>query len=191
MRMKYVILMTMFFSFLHLSSGVYASGGFDNLSDLPSSEVITQYDEIKNTTTGNEGNLVIGEENGSKKTRDLSEFLTDVLTYQTAILVLLIPLSFDVVSRISDRYRSEVIIKRFQSEWAFQSLIGVLVFNVFYILVLRFLSVENFWWNSIAMLLTVVSMLLMGKFFLLIFQYTSGTSFIKEKLINDAKQLLK
>lgn len=189
--MKYVILMTMFFSFLHLSSGVYASGGFDNLSDLPSSEVITQYDEIKNTTTGNEGNLVIGEENGSKKTRDLSEFLTDVLTYQTAILVLLIPLSFDVVSRISDRYRSEVIIKRFQSEWAFQSLIGVLVFNVFYILVLRFLSVENFWWNSIAMLLTVVSMLLMGKFFLLIFQYTSGTSFIKEKLINDAKQLLK
>lgn len=192
MRMKYVVIGTAFFCLLVLlTSRVLASGGFTSISQLNSlsEERITL--ESPSPTSSEQKNKVISSGSESDPTRNLSDFLTDVLAYQTAILALLIPLSFDVVSRISDRYRSEVIIKRFQKEVPFLGLIAVLVANITYILTLRFLSVESFWANSVVLFLTAASIGFMGWFFWLIFKYTSGTSFIKEKLINDARQLLK
>lgn len=190
--MKYVVIGTAFFCLLVLlTSRVLASGGFTSISQSNSSSEERNTLESPSATSSEQKNEVISSDSESDPTRNLSDFLTDVLSYQTAILALLIPLSFDVVSRISDRYRSEVIIKRFQKEVPFLGLIAVLVANITYILTLRFLSVESFGANLVVLFLTAASIGFMGWFFWLIFKYTSGTSFIKEKLINDARQLLK
>lgn len=192
MRMKHVAFGAAFFCMLVLlTSRVFASGGFAAVSQSSSFSQEKKNLEPSSPLPSEQKNKVTSVDKKSMPSRNLSDFLTDVLAYQTAILALLIPLSFDVVSRISDRYRSEVIIKRFQKEVPFLGLIMVLVANITYILTLRFLSVESYWANSIVLLLTAASIGFMGWFFWLIFKYTSGTSFIKEKLINDAKQLLK
>lgn len=191
MRIKYAVICTvLFFLIILFSSRVLASGGFTIITKSTTTQEGKGFvfpSPISSEQKSQEPDS-IGE---CKSNRNLSDFLTDVLAYQTAILALLIPLSFDVVSRISDRYRSEVIIKHFQKEKVFLGLIIVLAGNIFYMLMLRFFSIESWGYNSIALILTIVSMILMAAFFWLIFQYTSGISFIKERLLNEAKQLLK
>ena len=192
MRMKYAVISATLFCFLALlTSNVFASGGFTTISQSNPFFKEAKNLESINPAPPDQENETKGADGKRESSRNLSDFLTDVLAYQTAILALLIPLSFDVVSRISDRYRSDVIIKRFQKEVPFLGLIAVLVVNITYILALRFFSVENIWANSIVLFLTGASIGFMGWFFWLIFKYTSGTSFIKEQLINDARQLLK
>lgn len=44
-------------------------------------------------------------------------FLSDVIAYQAAVVAITIPVSLEIISRISERYQSGVIIKKFNKQW--------------------------------------------------------------------------
>lgn len=117
-------------------------------------------------------------------------FLSDVLAFQTALLALLIPLSFDVISRISDRYKSEIIIRRFQRERIFLSLTGTLIVNITYMLFLRFFNNSTQMFSVFSLFLALLSIVLLSLFLLLVSNYTN-ISYIKKKLLRNATNVIK
>lgn len=117
-------------------------------------------------------------------------FLSDVLAFQTALLALLIPLSFDVISRISDRYKSEIIIKRFQREPIFLSLTGTLIINITYMLFLRFFENNTQVFSEFSLFLALLSIIFLSLFLLLVSNYTN-ISYIKKKLLRSASNVIK
>ncbi len=176
-------------------SGVFADGrsaiiDTGNTSvDIPQESFTLSLNQENRYTTNKDSASIPVEEN-KKIPRDLSDFVSDVLAFQTAILVLLIPLSFDVVSRISERYHSEIIISRFQGEWTFVSLVWILGINIALMIILRLFSIESLFANTLIFLLAIASMILTGRFFWLVTRYAGSTKYIKERLLHDAKQFL-
>ncbi|MBP6913435.1 MAG: hypothetical protein KBC00_02390 [Candidatus Levybacteria bacterium] len=179
--MKLLVLIIFLIIFLSLIpvANTMADGNSESVSSPKTASISQNFTHEK---------AKIEETNGSNKsslTNNMGGFLSDVLTFQTAILALLIPLSFDVISRISDRYNSEIIIKRFQKEPVFLFLIGILVSNILYMLFLRFFDNSFQILSGISLLLAVSSLVLLCFFLLLVSRYTS-ISYIKKKLLNNA-----
>lgn len=65
-------------------------------------------------------------------------FLSDVAAFEGVILAILIPLSTDIVSKISERYNSEIIVNTFESPLWNRSLPIVLLINIILAIILRF-----------------------------------------------------
>lgn len=66
------------------------------------------------------------------------DFLSDIAAIEAVIIAIAIPLSFEIVSRISERYKSEIIAKRFDMYWANRFLPAVLVLNIILAISLKF-----------------------------------------------------
>lgn len=56
------------------------------------------------------------------------DFLSDIIAVQAAIISIAIPISFDVISRISERYKSSVIIEQFNQQWQVKILSLILLY---------------------------------------------------------------
>jgi len=59
-----------------------------------------------------------------------SNFLSDIAAFEAVIVAIAIPLSFNIVSVISEKYKSEVISKRYTQEWSVKLLPIFLIFNI-------------------------------------------------------------
>lgn len=62
------------------------------------------------------------------------DFASDVIAYQAAIIAIAIPLSLEIISRISERYQSGVITKEFNRQWQ----LGLLLLLGIVVLVLSY-----------------------------------------------------
>lgn len=167
-------------------ANVFADGRIAN-SPLPAtspSEFTDQLPDLDSKTK------TLDSKETSESPESRGDFISDILAFQTAILVLLIPLSFDVISRISERYKSDVIIKHFQKEIIFRTLIFLLFMNIFFSLFLKFFFIENFYLVFCALLLAIASTVYIGLFFWLIMKYTTSIEYVKGKLLNEAQEIL-
>ncbi|HEX7017421.1 MAG TPA: hypothetical protein VF209_00740 [Patescibacteria group bacterium] len=169
--------------FLFLVSPVYA-GGSNGVIISNTSEV-----SIENRNSGTEKTESADTPSYLSLPEKASGFISDALTVQTAILALLLPLSVDIVSRISDRYKSEIIMNRFIKEPFFRALAIILLLNITYLLFLSFFKVESFLLTGFSFLLSIASMVLLALFFNLILQYVRSPSFVKEQLFNEAEKI--
>lgn len=68
-------------------------------------------------------------------------FLSDVIAFEAAVVAIAIPLSFEIISRISERYQSQVITKRFNQELEVRVLPLILIFNIVIAVTLKFLII--------------------------------------------------
>jgi hypothetical protein len=120
-------------------------------------------------------------------------FLSDVAAFEAAIIALAIPLSFEIVSRISERYKSDVVSRKFDQERINKALPLVLVINIALAIGLRFHEGENptsmawkfFAWLAFLGFLFVAYLLL--KFISVLKVYMSSTEGVIEKLFKDAE----
>lgn len=125
-------------------------------------------------------------------------FLSDIAAFEAVVIGLAIPLSFEIISRISERYQSEVITKRFLQDWEIRWLPIFLIVNIIIAISLRFFIPENFTYSlwKILAWLTFVGFLFIASIFLFKFlpklkRYMTDTDFILNELFNEAEKLFK
>lgn len=126
-----------------------------------------------------------------------SRFLTDVATFEGVIIAIIIPLSFEMVSRISERYESEIIVRKFYSEKFISSFPVILIINIIMVISLIFLDDplhKSILWKIIfwvTFILFLVVVLILMKFLNLLRRYITDTKFILNRLFDDAEKLFK
>jgi hypothetical protein len=124
-------------------------------------------------------------------------FLSDIAAFEAVVIAIAIPLSLEIVSRISERYESEVISRRFLDHWSIKWLPILLIGNIIIAVVLRFFSSgdpkTSLWkvvaWITLFAFLIMAGILLFG-FIPTLKRYMTGIDFILEDLFDEAETLL-
>lgn len=125
------------------------------------------------------------------------DFLSDVAAFEAVIIGLAVPLSLEIVSRISERYQSEVISKQFIQEWEIKWLPKFLIINIILAIVLRFFVTSeqsSINWKILAwmtLIIFIVIAIIFVKFIKKLENYITDTEFILERLYDDAEELFK
>jgi len=85
-------------------------------------------------------------------------FLSDVAAFEAAIIAFLVPLSIEIISKISERYSSDVITRSFSNDWKNLLLPPFLLINIFLAILLRFFvqdTVNSLTWKISAWLMLI------------------------------------
>lgn len=86
-------------------------------------------------------------------------FLSDVAAFEAAVIAFLVPLSIEIVSKLSERYQSDVIIRAFEDSIENKYLPLILIINIIIAIVLRFFINDDtddcLLWKIIAWLILV------------------------------------
>ncbi len=123
--------------------------------------------------------------------------LSDIAAFSAVILGLWIPLSIEIITRISDRYQaSEVIVSLFERRWENYWLPKIFITNLLLAILLRcFIPDDKIFFVEKA-LAWIVIILFMGSCVIL-FQsirmvkiYTYKTDYILQELMDDAEKIL-
>lgn len=125
------------------------------------------------------------------------DFLSDVVAFQGAVIAIAYPLSLEIVSRISERYSSNVITRKFLSEWSVRLLPCLLIANViiavslkfFYTGALSLLFPKILAWLAISLFL--LSTILLIAFFKTIRDYATNSQYLINQLLIDMKEMIK
>jgi len=127
-----------------------------------------------------------------------SNFLSDIAAFEAVIVAIAIPLSFNIVSVISEKYKSEVISKRYTQEWSVKLLPIFLIFNIAIAITLRFFDKQGssliIWkiFNLVAFILfIIITLILLNKFIPRLRCYMEGPKFILSELSDEAENLLR
>jgi len=86
-------------------------------------------------------------------------FLSDVAAFEAVFIAFLVPLSIDIISKISERYNSEVIIRTFENRRENKILPPFPLINTIIAIVLRFFvesGVDSLYWKIAAWLILIV-----------------------------------
>ncbi len=65
-------------------------------------------------------------------------FLSSVAAFEAVVIAFLVPLSIEITSRISERYKSDVITRSFNNNWQNRCLPPFLLINIVAAVILRF-----------------------------------------------------
>lgn len=125
-------------------------------------------------------------------------FLSDVAAFEGAVIALAIPLSLEIISRISERYKSEVISKKFNKEWSVRLLPIFFFINIILVVTLRFFVNNNpdcTAWKILAWVAFIfflfITVIFLFFFIPILKRYMTDPSFILERLYNEAEKFLK
>lgn len=125
------------------------------------------------------------------------EFLSDIAAFEAVLIALVIPLSFDIVARISERYQSEVIVKMFIRERVNRILPPTLLINIVLAISLRFFVNSNpvsLYWKIIAWIILLGFMfivIILSVALLTLQRYVTDTEFVQERLFHEAEESIK
>lgn len=123
-------------------------------------------------------------------------FLSDIAAFEAAIIAFLVPLSIEIISKISQRYDSDVTIRSFTDNWKNKILPPFLLLNIIAAIALRFfiqgdsdsiiLSIGS--WLMLPALLFVAFVI--WRVILDITRMMSDTRSVLDELYNDVKKTL-
>lgn len=126
------------------------------------------------------------------------DFLSDIAAFEAAVIAFLIPLSIEIISKISERYESEITIRVFEERLSNWILPYMLMANIVLAILLRFSTNTS---NEGTTLLTVLYWITLVFFVLVAFlilqvirnikKFMTNKSFIIRELLDDAKKSLK
>lgn len=125
-------------------------------------------------------------------------FLSDIAAFEAVLIALSIPLSFEIVSRISERYGSEIIAQRFRDERSVKWLPRLLALNISLAIGLRFFVHDNpgtLMWKILAWIIMVIFLFVAALFWLgflrTLGRYTTDIESVVDTLFGDAEKALK
>jgi hypothetical protein len=127
-----------------------------------------------------------------------SNFLSDIAAFEAVIVAIAIPLSFNIVSVISEKYQSEVISKRYTQEWSVKFLPIFLITNIAIAITLRLFDKQGssliIWkiFTLVAFILfIIITLILLLKFIPRLRCYMEGPKFILSELFNEVENFLR
>lgn len=123
-------------------------------------------------------------------------FLTDVIAFEATAFALIIPLTIDILFRISERYDSDVIPKLFMKNIKFH--VWVIAISIALNVSLRFKMEEpvpnTIFWKIGAWVIYLsfifVSWVLV-RYLIRFINFASDTKYVKEQLLKDAKKSIR
>jgi hypothetical protein len=123
-------------------------------------------------------------------------FLSDIVAFQSAVIAIAIPLSIEIVSRISERYQSGVITRKFKQQWQIKLLQILLITDIIIAVFLKFFisndPISEPWkalaW--IAFVIFLITAFILYKFFHILQSYVTDTTFLLNQLFDDMGKLL-
>ncbi|MGJ3251130.1 MAG: hypothetical protein ACFE0J_08360 [Elainellaceae cyanobacterium] len=123
------------------------------------------------------------------------EFASDVIAYQAAIIAIAIPLSLEIISRISERYQSGVITKEFNQQWQLRVLLALVITGALLGVTLKFFvdaEISTAWKFAawITFLIFFATNFVLFAFFNNLRKYSTQTKFLLNKLFDDVTQTL-
>jgi len=124
-------------------------------------------------------------------------FLSDVAAFEAVIIAFLVPLSIEIISKISERYNSEVITRTFENKWENKILPPFLLINIIAAIVLRFLvedNVDSLSWKIAAWVILLVFIFIAFAIWRVIIRiktFISDTKTIVNQLYRDVEESLK
>lgn len=125
------------------------------------------------------------------------DFLSDVAAFEAMVIALSVPLSYDIVSRISDKYKSDVIAKRYRSHLVIRWLPPALILNIIFAVGLKFFvggHPDSPLWRLCAWLVFlgfIVIALALIRFFWLTMKFGLRSTDVLERLFHDAEEAIK
>lgn len=189
-RYGVICLFILFVLFIYFPKIIYSDGGgagnnvaqesANDESDesLDFMENVEEVSESKRDRIINENNFFQVE----------SSFVSDILAVETALLAFLIPLSFDIITRVSDKYNSRTIAKQFKNEPFFRMLLYLLFGNVVFLVLLSFFDVANKALLFLAGVSVLFTLFFLFKFLQLLFSYTTDTKYLRRKFLSNAQK---
>ena len=124
-------------------------------------------------------------------------FLSDVAAFEAVFIAFLVPLSIDIISKISERYNSEVIIRTFENRRENKILPPFLLINTIIAIVLRFFvesGVDSLSWKITAWVILLVFIFIAFAIWRVIIRiktFISDTKTIVNQLYRDVEESLK
>lgn len=124
-------------------------------------------------------------------------FLSDIIAFQGAVIAIAYPLSLEIVSRISERYKSSILINKFNNEWQVKLLPYLLIVDVLIAILLNFFYVDELasflarvlsWFTII---LFIISTFVLIHFFTTLKKYIADPKFLLDQFLTNAKELIK
>jgi len=123
-------------------------------------------------------------------------FLNTIVSVEAVVIAITLPVSLDVVARMSDRYKSEVLVRTFLESWLVRVLPIAVILNIILIVLVEFLlddKYTGFWWSFMSwlvlyMFLAVAVSLVI--FFYRIIKYITDEDYVVDKLFHEAEKIL-
>ncbi len=128
------------------------------------------------------------------KTNPSMTAFSDIIAFEAVVIAIAIPLSFDIVSRISERYQSEVIANHFSQYWEIKILPWVLISNIVFSISVKFVLKDTMSQNISSAINWIVFLWFLGGIFVLwrfvnrLKQYVINPHFVLEELLDEAEE---
>ena len=123
-------------------------------------------------------------------------FLSDLISFQAVVLSLALPISIIIVTRITERYKSDSIAQRFLDEWEFKLLFWLLICSIILNVCIKFFFTGTicflFWKNVayFALALFFITMFVFIKFVSLLKKYIIGREYILDELFQEIQEYI-
>ncbi len=121
-------------------------------------------------------------------------FIPQILAFEIAVIALSVPLSYQIVSRISERYNSDIISSKFLGELEIRIFPKYLIINIF--LNATILIFPKEFYGSFLKLFSlflyfcfIISLIFLYKFINKLIKYVTSSDYILERMYTDAKKI--
>lgn len=124
-------------------------------------------------------------------------FLSELATFESVIIGIAIPMSVNIITIVSERYKSEVLTKLILYDWRSIALNATIVVGISFAVVLEFFNsalIDSIWWNIFswtALCIFACSLTLLVIYIMYIIRYITDPHFLISKLTEKAKNALK
>ena len=123
-----------------------------------------------------------------------TEFLSDIIAFEAAIAAIAVPLSFEMVSRISERYHSDVINRVFLKDPLIKWFPRVILTHLLLVIASKFLrnNAHEILWRSVDGALFVYFVIVVILFALFLWRlriYMTDTGYVLGLLVKQANEV--
>lgn len=124
-------------------------------------------------------------------------FLSDVAAFEAILISVAVPLSFEIISRLSERYSSGLIAKHFKRRFPVRVLPWLLICSILLAVALRFFVRDNptapVWkvaaWSVFGLFILTAFVLMW--FFWILMKYVSDTEYVLERFFDEAEEAIR
>ncbi|MGB2926056.1 MAG: hypothetical protein WBB82_12200 [Limnothrix sp.] len=124
------------------------------------------------------------------------DFISNVIAFQVAVISIVIPLSLEVISRVSERYKSGMVTREFKKQREFYTLVSSAIASLISSLIFRFIfttstnpsDLDKFayiTWSYSNLCLALITIIFLVRFFVLLAKYISETIFLLSEFQKD------
>jgi len=125
------------------------------------------------------------------------DFLSDIAAVEAVLVGIIFPISINIVFGISERYKSEIIVKKFLQSGLVKILPVLTIINIIIAIFFRLFNsydINQLIWQILAwgiFIFFLSIMIILGFYFRLVRSYIYGTEYLIRKFFNEAEKKIK